>query len=294
MADPELDVPAPIQTLAVIREEHIQFYDDELTGAQVADGTVYIPLRPICDYLQLNWSGQRQRTLRDAALAETVQTVEITTNQGLRPMFCLPLEMLPGWLFGLNENKVRPDLQAKVKRYRRECFTVLWRAFGPQRASPLGDTIEPRTGAELALEIAEAVAALARQQVDLEGRYTTMADYMRSHVVKTNQTLRRHEERLAGQEDRIEALELRVGDMATITPTQAGEIAEAVKLVAEALGIRDGSNQYQAVYRELYKRFGVGSYAHLTQPQYDDARAWLQRWFQRVAPPSPPDTPDIS
>ncbi len=293
MADPELDPPVAIQALAVIREEHIQFYDDELIGAQVANGTVYIPLRPICDYLQLNWSGQRQRTLRDAALAETVQTVEITTNQGLRPMFCLPLEMLPGWLFGLNENKVRLDLQAKVKRYRRECFTVLWRAFGPQRANPPGAIIAPRTGAEMALEIAEAVAALARQQVDLEGRYTTMADYMRSHVVKTNQTLRRHEERLKGQEDRIEALELRVGDTVTITPAQAGEIAEAVKLVAEALGIRDGGNQYQAVYRELYKRFGVGSYAHLTQPQYDDARVWLHRWFQRVAPPSPPDTPDI-
>lgn len=90
-------------------------------------------------------------------------------------MLCLPLDLLPGWLFGVTTSKVRPELADKIDRYRAECFRVLGQVFkgdvlpSPPAASEL-------SGAALALEIATAVQHLARQQLDLEQRHAAMAD----------------------------------------------------------------------------------------------------------------------
>ena len=42
---------------------------------------------------------------------------------------CLQLEMLPGWLFGIEVNRVKPELREKIRIYRRECYRILWEAF---------------------------------------------------------------------------------------------------------------------------------------------------------------------
>ena len=44
-------------------------------------------------------------------------------------MIGLQLEFLPGWMFGFTPKRVRADLQEKIKRYRRDCYRVLWEAF---------------------------------------------------------------------------------------------------------------------------------------------------------------------
>ena len=44
-------------------------------------------------------------------------------------MIGLQLEFLPGWMFSFTPKRVRADLQEKIKRYRRDCYRVLWEAF---------------------------------------------------------------------------------------------------------------------------------------------------------------------
>ena len=51
-------------------------------------------------------------------------------------MFSLPLEYLPGYLFGINASRVKPELKEKVIRYQRECFRILWQAFQSRAATP--------------------------------------------------------------------------------------------------------------------------------------------------------------
>src|SRR5262249_23601271 len=102
---------------------------------------MYIPLRPICDYLGLSWSGQRERTMRDLVLKEEVRSVRVTRSdpqgRGDPDVVCLPVEFLNGWLFGINASRVKPELKDKVIRYQRDCYRVLWEAFHPQAlASP--------------------------------------------------------------------------------------------------------------------------------------------------------------
>lgn len=41
-------------------------------------------------------------------------------------MVCLPLHYLNGWLFGIDANRVKPELKEKLIRYQKECYEVLW------------------------------------------------------------------------------------------------------------------------------------------------------------------------
>lgn len=134
------------QALVPIDERTIDFYGDEVIGVIIEeDGErrIYVPVRPICDYLGLSWAGQRERIMRDEVLAESARFVRITrTAVGRRTVVCLPLDFLPGWLFGISFDRVRPELRPALKRYRRECFRALAQAFSPELVIPQ----LPRTG----------------------------------------------------------------------------------------------------------------------------------------------------
>ncbi|SRR6266550_279194 len=114
----------------------IDFYGDLLTVG-IVEETAYVALRPITDFLGLAWAPQYQRLQRDEVLAEETRLVVMTGADGKqRNMFCLPIMFLPGWLFGISASRVKPELQEKVIRYRRECFQILWQAFQSRAATP--------------------------------------------------------------------------------------------------------------------------------------------------------------
>jgi hypothetical protein len=259
--------------LVPVRQQQVDFYGDVLLAGQLADGTILVPLRPICEALGLVWAAQYNRLKRDQVLAPAL-TVSVTeTIQGPRPMLCLPLKLLPGFLFGLQPSRVKPELRDKIVRYQQDCYEVLWNAF---KADIL--PTPPTTGASgaaLALEIAEAITALARQQLALEGRFDglegrvgTMADYLRGYIVKSEQ--------------RFDALELRLSEGTTISEAEAAELALHVKTVAAALEAQGRANGYQRVYAELYRRFRIASYKNLPRARYAEALAWLAAWAQEL------------
>jgi len=267
---PSALAPVPLPVVVPVRQEHVTFYEDTITAAQAEDGTIYVPMGALCAVLGLPWRSQARRIADDPLLSKRARTIVITTAGGPQEVTALPLPALPGWLFGVQPSRLKPALQARVERYIDECYEVLWRAFRPDILAPSGGA-GGLAGAELAVEIAEAVAALARQQLDLERRHTTMADYMRGHVRQTNH-------RLQAQDARLTALELHLGPQAPLTEAQAAEIMLAVKAVAGAWERRDGGNHYGQVYDALYRRFGVSAYRNLPQAQYVPACSWLHTW----------------
>ncbi len=53
-------------------------------------------------------------------------------------MVCLPLEYLPGWLFGISTSRVKNDVHRhKIIHYRRECFRALSAAFHAELMLPV-------------------------------------------------------------------------------------------------------------------------------------------------------------
>lgn len=105
---------------------------------------------------------------------------------------------------------------------------MLWNAF---KSDILPTVPQPSdlTPAQQMLQQAEAIYKLAQQQVELEQRYNTMADYMRGFARDTRQQFGQHEQRL-------NALELRLDPASTITEEQAAAITLAVENLAYALG----------------------------------------------------------
>jgi hypothetical protein len=262
--------------LVPVREAQVEFYGDTLPAGQLADGTILVPVRPVVEGLGVDWASQYQRLKRDPVLRDALRSVVVTTtDRGQRPMVALPLKLLPGFLFGLNASRVKAELRERILRYQRECYDVLWNAFKGE-VMPVLVPPPDLNPAEQALLLAEAVASLARQHLDLEQRHTTMADYLRPFVTQTRQQLSVHEERLT-------ALELRLSSGATISEAQAAEIAGAVKAVAMLLTERGDANGFGRVWGDLYRRYRVTSYHNLPAARYSEALGWLQEWFAELA-----------
>src|SRR5690349_6673566 len=108
--------------LVPVREAQVEFYGDTLSAAEGADEQIYVPIRPICEALGLTWPGQWERIKGDRVLSEAVRSVRVTlTERGARAVLCLPLKFLPGWLFGIQARRVKPELRERILRYQREC-----------------------------------------------------------------------------------------------------------------------------------------------------------------------------
>jgi P22_AR N-terminal domain/ORF6C domain len=266
----------------------VDFYGDVIVGALVqvgAEQQTYVPLRPICTYLGIDWSGQRQRLMRDEVLADEVRFVVITpTNpQGGDPeLLCIPLDYLPGWLFGVSASRVRPDLKEKIILYRRECFRVLWEAFRPQIEQ---DDVETALAApesttaisqlEQIIEQSRAMQRMAEEQIALIHRMDAAA-----HVVKAIRTdLAVTKADVADVKIRLGELEERLHPSTYITNAQAAEIQSAVATIAMALTQRDPSkNHFQAIHAELHRRFKVKSYSLIRVEQYAAVLKFLETW----------------
>ena len=103
-----MDEPTDAGTALVpAREQTVDFYGDAIPAGQLADGTILVPLRPICEALDLSWGSQRLRTLRDPVLAGELTVFIMNTVQGPREVSALPLRVLPGWLFGISAARVK-------------------------------------------------------------------------------------------------------------------------------------------------------------------------------------------
>ncbi len=125
------------QSLEPIKEVTIDFYGDEIPAALVVideagQQVVYVPVRPLVEYMGLSWSGQRERINRDPVLSTMAQGVRVTRTPeqgGSQVMLCLPLDYINGFLFGINANRVKPELRERLITYQRECYQVLAAAF---------------------------------------------------------------------------------------------------------------------------------------------------------------------
>lgn len=258
------------KALVPLEEQTVDFYGDEITTAIVdIDGRsrLYVPIKAISDYLGLAWSGQFERIQRDPVLSGETRFIRVTrTNLGGDPeVLCLPVEFIHGWLFGINASRVKPELKEKVMRYQRDCYRVLWEAFNAQ--APV--TTQSTSALEQIRATALAVAQLAEQQMEMEGRLTKRLD--------------KAAEVFIGFDRRLGTLEKKLSPAALVTDSQAEEISSTVKALAELMTEKaSGKNHYQGIFSELYRRFGVSSYKTIRLEHYERVLRFLEDWRSKV------------
>jgi hypothetical protein len=259
--------------LVPVEERQVEFYGDQITAALVettGQGTIYVPIRPMCDYLGLTWSSQLQRIKRDPVLSEMQTVVVINTVQGPRETICLPLEYLNGWLFGVSASRVKPELKEKVIRYQRDCYKVLSNHFQGEAAIGRGG-LAPSAGLLQIREMGLAIVKMAEEQIELEQRVNSRLD--RAALV------------VGDIQRRLGVVEKKLSPPAFITEDQAVEISQRVKALSEFLTGKDkAKNHYQGIFGELYRRFGVSSYKSIPLSRYEDVLKLLEEWRQSAGP----------
>ena len=276
-----MDTSLPI---AALQQREIDFYGDQIVAALVPEEgqtqpAIYVPVRPICEYLGLDWSSQRQRIDRDPVLSEVRQGVVITTapsadgrGGGPQEMLCLPVQFLHGWLFGISASRIKPELQEKVIRYQRECYSVLWRSFQAQTMAVLTAERE-MSSLSYVRNMALAIAQMAEQQMTFELR-----------IDRTEARLDQAAQVVGALVRDVAEVKRRVAPGVYIGDEQASEIQLRVKGLAQLLGQHDGAkNHYQGVFGTLYRTFGVTSYKNIPQARYEEVLTLLEEWRQDVA-----------
>ena len=295
MSDEEIVGP-PIKP---VEEKLITFYEDNIAVVRAENGTLYVPINAISIALGLSTDAQRRRVLRDEVLSNDLVTVQALAPDGRRrPQIAIPLEHLPGFLFGIESKRVKDELKDKVDRYRRECFRTLWRAFAVEPVAPALPALVPDdelTPAERNLQQAATVYQMAARQVELErriagnevglgelaARHKAMADYVRGFIVETRQQLGDLQEQSDGQGRRLGAIERGLVTSDPISNAQATQISQSVKLVASLIERRTGRRAFGMVYDTLYKQFEITTYKLLPSSDFEVVMERLRQWYDQ-------------
>lgn len=146
----------------------VKFHGQTLVTTQ-HNGEPHVAMRPIVEAMGLDWQAQLQRIKRHPVLAQGVVMITTPSDGGTQETNCLPLKLLNGWLFGIDTNRVKPEIRETILMYQRECYDALYRywhegqatnpRFRPEKtrkALPCGLTVEQQ----------DAVKALIKSRVE--------------------------------------------------------------------------------------------------------------------------------
>jgi hypothetical protein len=252
------------QVLVPIEERIVEFYGDEIKGVRVTrspsgNSEFYVPLRQLCDYLGVSYTGQRERINRDAVLSKKLETIQIATTGGPQDMQCLQLDYLNGWLFGINANRVKETIRERVIRYQEECYLILRDAFQGSAAPDALTQVE---------QLGQALITLAREQREFDLRLDITEDRVDQAAVVVGDLTRR-----------VTGLEKRLAPGQAVTEEQASQISQSVKAVAISMAKKSGRNEFGGVYGEVYRKFGITSYKMLPAGRFEEAMKFLDEWY---------------
>lgn len=255
-------------------------FHDQLVLAAVVDASLplgralYVPIRPLCDGLGLNWSGQQQRIRRDAVLSRHAEIVCVThTNPagGNPNMLCLPLDRVNGWLFGINARRVNEESRDQVIRYQEELYDAIF------------DYCARRAGLSLTRSILALPADIDTAQLVQDIRETRMGvdgmlDFLWQRM-RHDDVVRKLLEMVRIDVHEVGGL-LEDGD--AITSPQRKALYQLGLEVAALLGqTGEAQNTFAIVFGGLKKRFKLGkrqTYHEIPRHEYRAAVEFLSNW----------------
>lgn len=279
MADEAID---PIEQHDVDYEGHtlVSTLIDQGNGPEI-----YIPLRPIVEYMGLAWGSQANRVRRDPILSESSLTIKVVRPRGgeqggtvTQSMLSLPLKFLNGYLFGVDHSRVREDLQETIIEFKRRCYDILSAPFSssPQLGSRAVRVLPSNVMHLVQIrDISLAVANMAQEMIEQAERIETVETRLDAAA-----------RYVAGIEKRLGVVEERTAPRNVISEDQADIIRAKVLALADMMAERDPDptkqQYYQGVYRTLYTHFDVGSYKRIRNQDYEAVLEFLEGWRNRI------------
>jgi len=94
------------------------------------EGQHYVAIKPICQALGISHPSQTEVIKNNRKLSSVVSIIETTGSDGKNySMLCLPLKYIFGWLFTIDENKVKEKARQALIKYKDECYDILFNHF---------------------------------------------------------------------------------------------------------------------------------------------------------------------
>jgi hypothetical protein len=116
------------------------FYGEVFKAYLVSDRQWYIPILSVCSALGVDTEGQRQRILRDEAIADRLVNLPIETpykdTTRIQEVSCLNLRALPYWLGTIEVRRVKEEHRKKVILFKREFAEAAWAVFRSDMVPP--------------------------------------------------------------------------------------------------------------------------------------------------------------
>lgn len=93
-------------------------------------GETMVPIKPICTVLGISPSSQREKIQEDDFYESTeLLSSSVGADGKTREMFCIQLRDVYGWMASINSKNVAPEARESVKRYRRQCYDLIYDRF---------------------------------------------------------------------------------------------------------------------------------------------------------------------
>lgn len=119
-----------------MKTELVKFHETELVVfVDENNNTPMVAIKPICDAIGLHADSAVKSIKNHPILGDwhAVHHVSVGENKKINHVL-LPIEYVSGWLFSINSNKCKPEVQQNLITYQRECFKVLYdHFFGKQK-----------------------------------------------------------------------------------------------------------------------------------------------------------------
>ncbi len=99
----------------------------EIYAVKKEDGTVLVPIKPICKAIGIDSEDELQRIQGDRRLLRASVTITTEGNGGRElEMLCLPLKETLGWIFSIQSFMVDESIRDQVEKYRDECYDAIY------------------------------------------------------------------------------------------------------------------------------------------------------------------------
>lgn len=276
--------------LIPVEQDTVPFYGHDLVAVVLPDGRICAVLRWLCDGLKLNLQSQLRHIRGRTALADGLVSVRVDTDGGPQTMSALILDVLPGWLFAVDERRVKPDAQPDIILFQRECVQALAAYFEHKRRGILPSPLQPQSLAQSNPQLAGRVAQIAEQIGTLSGVISLMQEHMAGLLALPNQVAG-IDEKLGQALTLLEALGQRQADTDSqlaridertqrLTPAHARAIQERVDQIVRETRRLPTPLTYAIIYGRLKHRFRANSYREIADEQYERVLAYLGEEMQ--------------
>ena len=111
------------QLISTINNQGIVIVIDE-------DGQKFVPVKPICEALGVNYTSQLEKMENDEILSSLIPLKGTTGADGkMYKMKCIPLKYVFGWIFSISPKNVKEEAKQNLILYKVICYDALYNYF---------------------------------------------------------------------------------------------------------------------------------------------------------------------